>query len=188
MFNFVSNIILAVRGSNGEDTGWTQLLVLVMVAVVYGLGGLLKARAKKAGKKEQEQPTSKADKDAEPAVQSWGKAQYRKVQQKAASVSPKMRGPVQIRLPRRKVTRPQPAVHKPKVKTDLKGVPEFTSKLPERQGDKYPIGTGEEPFTTAGLTEIFSDYGEGEELKRAILHYEIIGKPLSLRRSSEQLI
>jgi hypothetical protein len=31
------------------------------------------------------------------------------------------------------------------------------------------------------LSEILSDYDDPEKLRRAILHYEILGKPLSLR-------
>ena len=33
------------------------------------------------------------------------------------------------------------------------------------------------------LSEILSDYEDPEKLRRAILHYEILGKPLSLRDS-----
>lgn len=31
------------------------------------------------------------------------------------------------------------------------------------------------------LSELLKDYADPEELRRAILHYEILGKPLSLR-------
>ena len=32
------------------------------------------------------------------------------------------------------------------------------------------------------------DFGDPDELRRAILHYEILGKPISLRDRSEQII
>jgi hypothetical protein len=38
------------------------------------------------------------------------------------------------------------------------------------------------------LSEILSDYENPESLRRAILHYEILGKPLSLRDPSEHII
>jgi hypothetical protein len=38
------------------------------------------------------------------------------------------------------------------------------------------------------LSEILSDYDDTEKLRRAILHYEILGKPLSLRDPSEHII
>jgi hypothetical protein len=38
------------------------------------------------------------------------------------------------------------------------------------------------------LPEILSDYAEPDELRRAILHYEILGRPLSLRDPSGQII
>jgi hypothetical protein len=38
------------------------------------------------------------------------------------------------------------------------------------------------------LSEILSDYDDSEKLRRAILHYEILGKPLSLREPGEHII
>jgi hypothetical protein len=38
------------------------------------------------------------------------------------------------------------------------------------------------------LSEVLADYENSEELKRAILHYEILGKPLALRDPSRVII
>ena len=38
------------------------------------------------------------------------------------------------------------------------------------------------------LSEILSDYDDPEKLRRAILHYEILGKPISLREPAEHII
>ncbi|MBN2456724.1 MAG: hypothetical protein JXB29_09355 [Sedimentisphaerales bacterium] len=195
MCTFVLYITAGVLGSNGQDNGWTQLLVLVMLAVVYGLGGLLKARSRKAAEKEQEQPTSKAGKDAEPAVQGWGKAQYHKVQQKSASLGPKVRGRVQIYPKQRKVSRPKAAIHKPTFEPTK---PSFVQplgleeiKAPEVTVDfeelsKIDAG-GERKGAKSGLSELVLDYPGYDTLQMAILHYEILGKPLSLREPSDAL-
>lgn len=41
---------------------------------------------------------------------------------------------------------------------------------------------------TEYLSELLTDYANPDELRRAILHYEILGKPLSLRNPSENSI
>ena len=40
-------MILAARNSDGEDTGWSQLLVFIVLAVFWSIGGIMKARAEK---------------------------------------------------------------------------------------------------------------------------------------------
>jgi hypothetical protein len=39
---------------------------------------------------------------------------------------------------------------------------------------------------TKYLSEILSDYEDPEKLRRAILHYEILGKPMSLRKPTDK--
>ena len=57
-----------------------------------------------------------------------------------------------------------------------------------------PLVTAERPVAGAEipqekyLSEILSDYENPENLRRAILHYEILGKPLSLREPGEHII
>ena len=41
MMAFLAQIIFVAR--NDDFEGWTQILVVVVMAVVYGLGGILKA-------------------------------------------------------------------------------------------------------------------------------------------------
>jgi hypothetical protein len=48
--------------------------------------------------------------------------------------------------------------------------------LTDRQAAAAP-----EMLETQHLSELLSDYADPEKLRRAILHYEILGPPLSLR-------
>ncbi len=49
----LAQVIIVASSGAGEDTFWSQILVLVVLAVVVGIGGLIKARANRL--KEQQQ-------------------------------------------------------------------------------------------------------------------------------------
>jgi hypothetical protein len=74
----------------------------------------------------------------------------------------------------------------PELQTSIEALPEFTGKtveglvgkrkdIPEVPESKY-------------LSEVLLDYADPDELRMAILHYEILGRPLSLREPSAQII
>jgi hypothetical protein len=82
------------------------------------------------------------------------------------------------------------------LQVDLEELPEFTVETVEKDirlssvealGAKR-IGIAGETPQARYLPEILSDYDDPEKLRRAILHYEILGKPLSLRDPSEHII
>jgi hypothetical protein len=72
---------------------------------------------------------------------------------------------------------------------DTQAQPEIES-LPEFRGNLVTdlavesLRAPAEPPQAKDLAEILLDYADPEELRRAILHYEILGRPLSLRDSS----
>jgi len=47
MSHYLAQIILAASNSDGEDTFWTQMLVLVILAALFGIGSLVKTRSNK---------------------------------------------------------------------------------------------------------------------------------------------
>jgi hypothetical protein len=53
MYYSLAQIIVLARGNDIE--GWKNILVLVVLAAVYGLGALIKAKGKKAEDQAQEQ-------------------------------------------------------------------------------------------------------------------------------------
>ena len=55
----LAQIIVAARRGNDKDTGWMQLLIVVVAAAIYGLVGILKTKANKLERKRQEQPGRK---------------------------------------------------------------------------------------------------------------------------------
>jgi hypothetical protein len=82
---------------------------------------------------------------------------------------------------------PKQAVPKPQVKPDIQQLPDFTSKTVKELDDKRVAIPAKLP-QAKHLAELRLDYADPEELRRAILHYEILGKPLSLRDPSESVI
>jgi len=146
------------------------------------------------------------------------KTPYEQVQRPTARTPYIKEPQSQIQPPRRKIARPQPAVQQfaikikeeqampletielleepklppptPQVKPkfeELEKLPEFTSKTVKELGDMR-VGISAETARTKYLAEILLDYSDPDDLKRAILHYEILGRPLSLRDPSAHII
>jgi hypothetical protein len=70
----------------------------------------------------------------------------------------------------------------PPVETAIQELPEYITEPVEGLRDKYAHISAEKPATESPLRPLLDlDYAGPEELRRAILHYEILGKPLSLR-------
>jgi hypothetical protein len=47
MSHYLAQIIIVASNSDGEDTFWTQMLVLVILAALFGIGSLVKTRSNK---------------------------------------------------------------------------------------------------------------------------------------------
>lgn len=189
----LSQIILAARRRGTE--GWTNILFIVVLAVFWVIGGILKARANKSKQKGEEQLARK------PGLKPPDRARV-----------PRRK----LEPPRRKIARPQPVVQKfatkkeqaiplgtielleePKLSVptpqvqpelpELQKLPEFTTKAVEGL-EAMRVRTPAEIPRAKYLAEILLDYSDPDDLKRAILHYEILGRPLSLRDPSQHII
>ena len=224
------NAILAqfILVARGNDEGWMNILVLVLVAAVYGLGTILKA---KKGKKSQEQadeqqirkpqrkpeggrgvleqfvreiqqafePTEDRESrpSAQPARPKVSRPQpapaVRKYAAEAKQVSrPKpLIPPVKPKRPGLELSMPalqlQPEFEElPELQTGIEALPEVTTKAVERLVGKRK-SMAEVPESKY-LSEVLADFTDPEDLRMAILHYEILGRPLSLRDPSGQII
>lgn len=236
MNELLAQIILAVRRRDTE--GWMNILVIVVIAVVYGLSTILKAKAKKPAEKEEKEgplgrkPGSKLkeiaerfqkelselsrDRTYEPPQRAEGlhKESFQQARRPAGPAAPGPR-PYRpgVQQPRAKVAVPRRAVEKfaaeaeqpsrlqsveplaepelslpsSKIQPDFEELPEFTSEAVKGLGARRGGIPAEVP-EAEHLPEILSDYAEPDELRRAILHYEILGRPLSLRDPSGRII
>jgi len=95
-------------------------------------------------------------------------------------------------LPERKLEIPTPKLEPvlqelPELETRIEELSQFTTAAVKELGGQLGDIPAEMPAADY-LPEILSDYADPDQLRRAILHYEILGRPLSLRASSAHII
>ena len=216
----LAQFILVARGNDIE--GWWNILILVIVAAVYGLGAIIKAKGKKAeGQGEEEQGRKPARKPAtggrgvleqffnelrnlaEPTQDRESRPPAQPAHRQIARPQPAVRkyaaqakqaGRVQPRTPpaKYKLSIPAPQVQPdfeelPELETGIEALPEFTTKTVKGLVGKGE-GMADKVVKSKYLSEVLLDYADPDELRMAILHYEILGRPLSLRDPSGQII
>jgi hypothetical protein len=181
---WLAQLILAARDSNEKDTGWMQILVFVILSVFYALGSIVKARANKTAPKGKEQiPRKPARKPTERTRDLQMLKQLWRPEKPVAKpqVQPTHRKVARPATARSAVTSPQPAgraMLEPQMAMPQVAEPQVQPKLGKiTAGVAAPAEIPRAEY----LSEILSDYDDPEKLRRAILHYEILGKPLSLR-------
>ncbi|MFQ6036559.1 MAG: hypothetical protein ACE5NM_12040 [Sedimentisphaerales bacterium] len=187
MDELLAQLIQAARSDDVE--GWMNILIVVIIAVFWAISGILKARAGKP-EEEQEQLAGKPTPRQPPAARGLKE----KLLQQARPTQPVRPAPARkigypqpvaqrvtakkrpIRIPTVEALKepklPRPA---PRVRPAVEELPQLISKPVERPEPELAV-------------ESLLDYADPDELRRAILHYEILGKPLSLRGPGEQII
>ena len=204
MDDLLLQIILARR--NDDTEGWMSILVFVVLAVFWVIGGIVKAKANKAGGGDEQLPGKPVRRP--PAHSRQAREQMlRQLQRPVDSAQGQRQQPrPAAQKPRMKFADLQAAVRKFAVEAEqafqsqsgkktpvLKPVltepqnpprtvelTETTGKTAKRPQDKL-VSEPEQMPESEYLSELLLDYADPEELRRAILHYEILGRPLSLR-------
>jgi len=190
---YYSLYIVAAGNKGFED--WTQILVFVAMIVVYSLSGILKAKMKKkepvTGEQKPDRPRPSGP-VPRPQYQQGAQSQRIKIFRPQSSVqkaavkaekfghisTTKLYTEPNVSVPVSQAD--QEILESPKYDSVLTNLPEFTHISPV-----VPAVTDR---TITYFAEDFLDLKDSEALRRAILHYEILGKPLSLREPSEQII
>ena len=217
MYYSLAQIIVIARG----DEGWMNILVLVVLAAVYGLGALIKAKGKQSEDQAKEQQTRKPQRKPSTGGRGILEQIFREIQQ-AAEGKPTQETRPSGQATRQQTARPQAAARKyaaqtkqkkhvqpisspakpklskpiPQIQTDFEklseldtvtqSLPEYTTNVAGLAGkpERIPAHVTDSMY----LSEVLSDYEDPDDLKRAILHYEILGKPLALRDVSQDII
>jgi len=194
----MAQIVLARRG----DDGWMNILVVVVMAAIWIVGGIIKATKTKSGDKQQ---PSRAASRKPPAHGRGGQ------QQRPGRAAERPAGPAQrleqpsgatkrrttladLREAARKFAAEAEQAFQPQTTRPASKPPEPVSKpqiQPETTAQIEPVVAPIKGFTnkqaaaemppTQHLSDLLSDYANPDKLRRAILHYEILGPPLSLR-------
>ncbi len=180
---FLIQSVLAARSRNSDNADWIQLLVFIIMAVIYGLGSILKTRAGK-GKSEQEQ-----------VRQIPRRPPVRKPQEQSPGFAEQPAGPVVQKQYRSEVQPqgpkiPQLKVSAPPVPASIKE-PQKLKELISEPLEELKIQHFDTSETTQSEAEsIFEPlpgFDDPDELIKAVLYYEILDKPLSLRGSQEYM-
>ena len=188
---FFVQTILAARNSDVE--GWMNILLMVVLAVFYGLGSIIKARAdRKTRDNDQNQLIRKPAREShrQPGIPAGPVPPrlYRlpgrigRSQTAVRKVAVREAKPIRVSVPETLETLKMPPLIR-RVQPDLEETQVFTGKTAKKLQAKHTsVALTEAERPVAKLTvEPLLDYTDSDKLKRAILHYEILGKPLSLR-------
>ncbi len=189
----LAQLILAARGNDFE--GWMDILILVIIAAVYGLGAIIKTKRKKPQEQVKQELGRKPAR--KPATGGRGVLEQFFNELRGFAEPTQGRESRPIGQPaRQKIARLQPAVRKYATQAKQAGrvqpttrlaKPEFTGKTVEGLAGKRMDMAAEVPESKY-LSEVLPDFTDPEDLRMAILHYEILGMPLSLRDPSGQII
>ena len=194
----IDSVLQGVFGSlilEGEDGGWMQLLVFVVVAVFYALGGIIKARKRKGGvEEEDESPGEPASPEPQreplraigrPKQQQAGAARRKSVLETFVQEITRA-AQVEVQAPRPQ--KPPPPARTPRIETEIAELP----KKPKGHGiaaiqPKSVAAEAKEQAQAGDLQVITPELASTDDLARAVLDYEIFGKPVSLRDPAEDI-
>ena len=158
---------MIVIAQNDDFDSWMNILFIVVIAIFYLVGNILKLKSNKAEQTSQDgNKPAKTKEIAETQQFQRHPREYRRHRQDRAA---------QLKAMRAKVVADKSV-------TPRGGEPQMGSSIAQKG-----LG-GSEDFTVTSypdsqdpdLKALF-DLGDTDELKKAILHYEILGKPVSLR-------
>ncbi len=202
---------LFIFAQNETAEKWINILFVVVLAVVWAFGGIIKAKAEQSRRKKNKQAPRKPSRPSSSVGRDRGEIILDKVLGPASTLSRKRRKVPDSRFSKQKFTAkslsgttvpiqktkqthgtefslPSSSFESgiqelPKIDDQLQELPEFTSQDVKKLKDSHVI-TSSEMSQSKYLSELLSVYANPDELKRAILHYEILGPPLSLRTLS----
>ncbi len=198
MSELLAQIILARR--NNDTEGWMNILFVVVLAVFWAIGGIIKAKAKKdeqlPGKAARKPPVHSREAREQmlsrlqrPVGSAQGQ-QHRPGTQQPRTKFADLRAAVRKFAveaeqafqanAREPIPEPEPLLTEPQIKAERVEPTELTGKTVKGLQDKQAFEPEQMPESEY-LSELLKDYADPEELRRAILHYEILGRPLSLR-------
>ena len=210
MNDLLLQIILARR--NDDVEGLMNILFVVVLVAFWLIGGIIKAKANKTGARDEQSPRKPARRPPVHSKESREQMLSR-LKRSAVSAQDQSQQPRPVaQKPRMKFSDLQAAVRKfaveaeksfhadtkqettpkpkltlaePKIKVESD---EFTEPIDKTAKRLQETSEAAQSFETEYLSELLTDYSDPEELRRAILHYEILGRPLSLRGPSEDCI
>jgi hypothetical protein len=164
-------IILAARRYD-EDAGWMQLLVFVIMIVFWAVGSIVKSRSKKAGTEEEKQLEETF-------------SEYK--QQMGRQTRPQQKKTAQLRTAARHAPAKKEPFTEPETLKSLEA--ERLSLFLKETETKAarPDISSEQTQPQAGIN-FLPDLEGPDSLKRGVIYYEVLGKPLAMRDEPKNII
>ena len=201
MSNLLAQLVLARRA---PDDGWMNILVVIVMAVIWIIGGIVKAMKTNAGDKQPsrapsrkpppqgrasqqmparpQRPVGPGERSAPSQAQPSKRTTLSDLREAARRFAAEAEQVFQAQTTKPTPSRPKPAPNRPPARQVAPAT------LPDPEAVAQPMKqprTKQGPMTAAApgqqLSDLLSDYRDPAKLRRAILHYEILGPPLSLR-------
>lgn len=174
----IMQFVLAVRDNNDQDGGWIQLLVFVVMAVLWTLGGIRKAKANKI--KDSDFADEEFEKGDEPPTQLHPAVTGRPLSEKAFEPAAKPAHTIEQRklsvLEQRIGLKPFAKPDKIKKLREVSLEPIKEQEFGLRSKISLQTETPKEP------PAFLLNFDETDALKKAVLYHEILGKPLALKQ------
>jgi hypothetical protein len=183
--DWLSGQVMAVsRGPEPDSEGWWQLLVFIVLAVFWAAGGIMKARsAAKAQTQKGKKPQGPGPgARARPSFERLLRAQPEKVRTRPGQTQA---AKMARRFERDKAAREQ--MKEPVTAQTTQYSKEILAEV-EKVEHTSEAALVEAPMerATAALAGQGIELGTSEQLRAAILHYEIFGKCVAMREGREQ--
>jgi len=212
---FLLQFVLAAQNDDFEK--WMNILFLVVLAVFWLIGGIVKVKSEHAKRQKKRKPTRDSATRSSPSSKDPGELILEKILGTFIPDSGNQQRSVKQQAikkpPRFQETRPKPtskslsdkyamrqkisnkrkqrlSLQKKSLETkfdeltqiepDIEKLPEFTTDAIKSIESSYQEVTPDIPVSNYLL-----DLSDSDSLKKAILYYEVLGRPMSLRDSSD---
>jgi hypothetical protein len=208
--NYILATILLARNEDTGNGGWIRIIVLVVLGLMYVLGGLAKMKANKDSEKEKEEfrgmpkrqprykplePTvqprqakPKRTPAPRPGVSRITPRPARQVRRPSETAMHRQRRHIAVRAPEVQKVPPKKVFKPPSAKVE-EAIPSpvVSSEIgrTESVGIDVPYKQKEKELLSEEMPVL--DFSDLDTLRKAIIHYEILGKPLSLREPKQQI-
>jgi len=198
MTDFLAQIVLARRSPG--DEGWMNILVVVVMAVFWMVAGIVKAMKSKSGDEPppgnghtrelpahgrgaRQQLPARAQRPAGPAQQQPSDLQQKRTTFADLRAAARRFAAEAEQAFQSQTTTPAPRQDgpssKPHVQPEIKPIAEPV--VPPSEAYAGGQAPSLQMPLAQRLSDLRSDYADPDNLRKAILHYEILGPPLSLR-------
>lgn len=179
-----------ILAAKGDTESWIQLIIFIIIGVVYGLSALLKSRFEGDEEQEEESEQSPAPGNRRTELSSRipGIPRTSRDERSERAKPGKKAEPVRTKAACGRTWKPKQTIETgtEKEKSDIFSELDKASRSSKTMGKIYPGVTGSEESESQQESSARIELPGKTELQRAIVHYEIFGKPAAIRQDNKE--